>query len=225
MKRLFDVTVAAVLLVCLAPVMAIIAGIVRWSSPGPAIYRGSRVGRNGEPFRILKFRTMEVNRAPGELTVGDDPRVTRIGRLLRATKLDELPQLINVLNGEMSMVGPRPEAPHFVAYYTPEQRAVLDARPGITGPSQLRFRAEERLIVDPDPEQYYISVIMPAKLAIDLEYIRTRSLWSDIVLMARTLQTLAQPDSAQPHDMHLPLAAAHSQPTASRSPQVHEMEA
>lgn len=194
MKRMIDLMMASLALVVLAPVFALIACILRFSGPGSVIYRGWRVGRDGRLFRMLKFRTMVPNAGRGrEITVDRDPRVTRIGRLLRASKLDELPQLINILRGEMSLVGPRPESPHYVAHYTPEQRAVLTVRPGITGPSQIVFRREEQLLRAPDPERYYVTAVMPAKLAIDLDYVRTHSLWGDIKIIARTVQTIAWP--------------------------------
>lgn len=187
MKRAFDIAAATVMIVVLSPLMAVVAFVMRLNGPGPIIYRGWRVGRGGRPFRILKFRTMYQTVATGrEITVSDDLRVTRLGRVLRTTKLDELPQLLNVLKGEMSLVGPRPEAPHYVAQYTPAQREVLAIRPGITGPSQVLFRHEERLLCGPDPEQLYLSMVMPAKLAIDLEYVRNHSLWGDMQILART---------------------------------------
>ena len=193
MKRAFDIVAAAALLVALSPLMVLIACVMRLSSPGPIIYRGWRIGRDGYPFRIIKFRTMTQATSGREITISDDPRVTQVGRLLRATKLDELPQLLNVLKGEMSLVGPRPEAPHYVARYTPAQREVLAVRPGITGPSQVLFRHEERLLRGPDPEQLYLSVVMPAKLAIDLDYARAHSLLGDIRILARTLLACALP--------------------------------
>lgn len=197
MKRIFDLTLAAMILVILSPVMAAVACTLRLSEPGPIIYRGLRVGRDGRLFDILKFRTMSPNAGAGhEITVKDDPRVTQLGRLLRVTKLDELPQLINVLRGEMSLVGPRPESPHYVAHYTAEQRAVLSVRPGITGPSQVLFCHEERILGGPNPEWYYLTVVMPAKLAIDLAYVRKHSLWRDLKLLASTCGAWVSPTDA-----------------------------
>jgi lipopolysaccharide/colanic/teichoic acid biosynthesis glycosyltransferase len=196
MKRCFDVTVAALALVLLAPLFAIIGAALALTQGPPIIYRGSRVGRDGCTFSILKFRTMaQRGAASGEITVHNDARVTPIGQLLRALKLDELPQLVNVLRGEMSLVGPRPESPYFVAFYTAEQRAVLLVRPGITGPAQVAFRHEERLLTGPDPEAYYRTVIMPAKLAIDLKYVCAQSLWLDLKIIALTLVSLARSTS------------------------------
>jgi lipopolysaccharide/colanic/teichoic acid biosynthesis glycosyltransferase len=195
MKRALDIVVAALMLVVLAPALVVIACVVRLSGPGPVVYRGWRVGRGGRPFHILKFRTMAPSADKGsEITVNHDPRVTPMGRLLRATKLDELPQLINVLRGEMSLVGPRPESPHYVARYAPEQRAVLGVRPGITGPSQVLFRHEERLLFGPDPESYYLSAVMPAKLAVDLEYVQHHSLQRDLIILVHTLGALVHSD-------------------------------
>jgi lipopolysaccharide/colanic/teichoic acid biosynthesis glycosyltransferase len=193
-KRTFDVVVAALLLVALLPLLALLALGVWASGPGPILYRGARVGRAAQPFHILKFRTMRpAVAAQRAITVNDDPRVTPFGRVLRATKLDELPQLINVLRGDMSLVGPRPEAPSYVSTYTPEQRAVLTVRPGITGLSQVFFRHEERMLVGPDPERYYLAVLLPAKLKIDLDYVRRRSFWLDLKILALTLVALVRP--------------------------------
>ncbi len=188
MKRALDVTVAVSLLILSAPLMIAIALAIRLSSPGPIIYRGQRVGLHGQPFQILKFRSMRQHSASGRgITTAGDPRITAIGRLLRLTKLDELPQFINVLRGEMSLVGPRPEAPEYVALYTPEQRAVLSVPPGITGPSQIQFRHEEALLDCADPERYYVTDVMPAKLSIDLKYVAYHSLWVDFTILARSL--------------------------------------
>jgi lipopolysaccharide/colanic/teichoic acid biosynthesis glycosyltransferase len=196
MKRFFDVTIALLALVLLAPLFAIIGATLALKEGFPILYRGLRVGKDGRAFSILKFRTMtQQSTLTGEITVHNDARVTSVGRLLRAFKLDELTQLLNVLRNEMSLVGPRPESPHFVALYTAEQRAVLTVRPGITGPSQIAFRHEERLLTGPDPEAYYRTVIMPAKLAIDLEYVRSQSLWLDFKILALTLVSLARPVS------------------------------
>src|SRR5262249_39073602 len=159
-------------LALLAPLMAAIAALVRLSSPGPILFRQKRVGVNERLFLLYKFRTMRVGHVGSSVTAGDDPRVTPIGRWLRQTKWDELPQLFNVLKGEMSLVGPRPEVPEYVRHYTPEQRQVLAVRPGITGVSQLEFRCEEALLAGRDDvEAYYLSVVLPAKLRLDLRYV------------------------------------------------------
>lgn len=194
LKRLIDVIVAATLLILLSPLFLLIACLIRVSSPGPVIYRGLRLGLDARPFRILKFRSMAIGgTVGGDLTVRDDPRVTRIGRVLRATKLDELPQLLNVLRGEMSIVGPRPESPRYITHYTEAQREILKARPGITGLSQVIYRSEEKLLGGADPEQYYIDVLLPTKLAMDLTYVQQHSLLSDAKIVLLTLIALVWP--------------------------------
>jgi FlaA1/EpsC-like NDP-sugar epimerase/lipopolysaccharide/colanic/teichoic acid biosynthesis glycosyltransferase len=210
-KRLFDVVVAALMLLALWPVLAIVACLIWMDERGPIIYRGQRAGRAGRPFHVFKFRTMTLAPMPRrEITVTNDPRVTRIGRLLRASKLDELPQLFNVLRGEMSLVGPRPESPHYVAFYTAEQQQVLSVRPGITGAAQIYFPHEEELLAGPDPEQMYITQVMPAKLAIDLEYVRYWSFWLDLKLLALTLVALVRPVAPPPlHMQPVPAARPH----------------
>ncbi len=191
LRRLLDIIIAAAGLVILSPVLLLLALLVRLSSPGPVLYAGRRVGRDGREFRLLKLRTMQVGAdrlGPG-ITLDQDPRITPLGRWLRAHRLDELPQLWNVLRGDMSLVGPRPEDPRYVAHYTPEQREVLRVRPGITGPAQIAYRNEaERLRSAPDPEEMYLREIMPAKLAIDLAYLRRRTVWSDLALLFNTLR-------------------------------------
>ena len=191
-KRLFDLTISLVGLVLLAPLWAAIALWIVLDSPGPVFFRGERVGREGRPFRILKFRTMiadAAQRGPG-ITTAQDPRVTRAGRFLRRFKLDELPQLLNVLKGEMSLVGPRPEAPRYVALYTEEQRRVLRVRPGITGVAALQFRHEERLLAGEDWERRYVEEIMPQKLALELAYLERASLGRDLSILLKTLLAL-----------------------------------
>ncbi|TME42620.1 MAG: sugar transferase [Chloroflexi bacterium] len=189
MKRALDLAVAVPLLVILSPVLVALAAAVRLTSRGPAFHRATRVGRDGRPFTMLKLRTMRAG--PGAaITTRDDPRVTALGRALRRARLDELPQLLNVLRGDMSIVGPRPEDPRFVALYTAEQRAVLALRPGITGAAQLAFRDEAALIDPRDPEGSYARAVLPRKLAIDLDYVRRRSLALDLAIMARTVAAL-----------------------------------
>ncbi len=191
-KRAFDVIASGLGLIAISPLMLGVAVAIKLSSPGPVFYLSRRVGRHGRLFGIYKFRTMVVNAdkiGPG-VTVSNDPRITRIGKLLRSTKLDELPQLINVLRGEMSLVGPRPEDPRYVALYTPEQRAVLNVRPGITSPASLHYHDEQSLLVGADWETQYINEILPAKLAIDLEYAKRPSLQQDIALITDTVKAL-----------------------------------
>ena len=187
-KRLFDLVCSALGLLLLAPLLLVIALWIKFDSPGPALFRQTRVGRFGVPFTIHKFRTMCI--APGAaITVGEDPRITRVGRLLRASKLDELPQLWDVLRGAMSLVGPRPELPHYVELYPVELRKhVLAVRPGITDPASLAFSHEaELLAAAPDPEREYREVILPAKLRLSAGYAAQASLATDLKLIGRTL--------------------------------------
>jgi len=187
-KRLLEMAGAAAALVVLFPVFLVIALAVHLSSPGSIIFRQHRAGRNGQLFDLLKFRTMTVSNKGPRVTAAGDPRITKIGRYLRSWKLDELPQLINVLKGEMSMVGPRPEVPEYVALYTAEQRQVLDFRPGITSPASLALVNEESVLAaQSDPEDYYARVLVPQKLAADLEYCRKASLSGDLRIIAATV--------------------------------------
>ena len=186
MTRLVDICAAALGLLLLSPLFLFPAVWIKLDSPGSVFYRAQRVGRYGTMFTLLKFRTMVVNadqQGPG-ITVSGDRRITRSGRWLRRTKLDELPQLVNVLKGEMSLVGPRPEDPRYVAHYTPEQRAVLAVRPGITSAASLQFRREADLLQGEDWETVYLTEIMPQKLAIELDYLARRSLWRAIMIFA-----------------------------------------
>lgn len=189
--RTVDVIVSAMGLLLLWPVFVAIGIVVARSSPGPVLYKAVRVGREGRPFVLYKFRTM-VPTVAGHgpaITAAGDPRVTPLGRFLRRSKLDELPQLANVLKGDMSLVGPRPENPQYVALYTPEQRRVLEVRPGITSAASLKFRDEQSLLTD-DWERRYIEEIMPAKLRIELDYLTRRSVASDLWILARTALVL-----------------------------------
>ena len=190
MRRLLDLVVAAAGLLILSPLFALLAAAVKLSSRGPVFHRGERVGRGGRPFELYKFRSMRVGEAGPHITRAGDSRITAIGRLLRRTKLDELPQLINVLRGDMSLVGPRPEAPRYVALYDAEQRRILSVRPGITSPASLRYRSEEAQLVGDDWERLYVEEIMPAKLRIDLDYIGRRTLASDLRVIAGTVAAL-----------------------------------
>ncbi|MGV7207282.1 sugar transferase [Oxalobacteraceae bacterium A2-2] len=191
-KRLFDLAAALLGLLLLAPVLAALAAWVRCDSPGPALYRQWRVGRHGVPFRIYKLRTMRDGCGGPALTAGGDARVTRAGRWLRRHKLDELPQLFNVLLGDMSLVGPRPEVPRYVARYpAPQRRLVLSVAPGITDRAALAYRDEAALLAGAaDPEQVYLHAILPAKLAHYLAYVRQRSLWTDLRILAATVAAL-----------------------------------
>ncbi len=187
-----DVVVSGIGLLLLSPLFAVIGLAIKADSPGPVFFRGKRVGKGGEPFCVYKFRTMVADAAqkgPG-ITAAGDARVTCVGRFLRRTKLDELPQLINVLMGDMSLVGPRPEDPCYVAAYTLEQQQVLDTRPGITSPASLRFRHEEELLEGEDWEGAYREEILPAKLQIELEYLERRWIGKDLGIIIRTLLAL-----------------------------------
>lgn len=181
-------------MIVLSPLFLILAIWVKLDSPGPVFFRQTRVGRNNKDFRIFKFRTMRVGSDKGsQVTIGGkDPRITRAGLFLRRTKLDEMPQLINVFVGEMSLVGPRPEVRHYVDYWTPEQMHVLDIRPGVTGPASLKFRNENELLATvEDPEKYYVEVIMQEKLRLDLEYVRNQSYIKDLELILKTVGVIA----------------------------------
>ena len=183
-KRAVDFTVAATAMFFLWPLFAVIALLIKLDSKGPVFFRQERAGRNSTTFRIFKFRTMIVGayRSGARLTVKRDPRITQVGGVLRWTKLDELPQLLNVLFGDMSLVGPRPEDPYFVNFYSPEQREVLSVKPGLIGPSQMAGRDEVEMYPEgvEDTEKYYIEHILPAKLERDLNYVRTSTTWGDL---------------------------------------------
>lgn len=193
LKRAFDVLFAGTALLLLLPLLVLFALAVALTSPGGAFFRQVRVGRHGRPFRLLKFRSMGPgSEALGQLTIGGrDPRITGVGRFLRRTKLDELPQLWNVLKGDMSVVGPRPEVPRYVALYTPEQQVVLSIRPGITGMASLDYVDENELLArSSDPERAYVEEVMPAKLALDLRYVRERSFALDLRIIAATVRLI-----------------------------------
>lgn len=194
MKRTFDLVIATAIVLAVLPLVTIIAVVVKMGDWGPVFYKARRVGRSGEIFSLYKFRTMTVEadrHGPG-ITIAGDSRITPIGRILRRSKLDELPQLLNVLRGEMSLVGPRPEDPRYVRHYTDKQREVLSVRPGITGAASVEYRDEERILVGPDWETQYMHVIMPHKLEIELDYLKRRSLVTDLILLGRTALSLVR---------------------------------
>jgi lipopolysaccharide/colanic/teichoic acid biosynthesis glycosyltransferase len=193
LKRCLDCGVAIVTLVLLSPLLGVLALAVKLTSRGPVFYRAWRVGRGGIPFRLLKFRSMRVDAGGPALTAADDERVTPLGRWLRASKLDELPQMWNVFCGEMSLVGPRPEAPCYVAQYSPEQRQVLALRPGVTGLASVIYAHEEEELRRPDYERYYTDTLLPRKLALELAYLHTRSLWLDLRLLVDTCLVVFMP--------------------------------
>jgi lipopolysaccharide/colanic/teichoic acid biosynthesis glycosyltransferase len=189
-KRAFDIVVSAFLLLCLVGVFAAIALLIKLDSPGPVFYRVRRVGHRGRPLRMLKFRKMRDDARGGPLTVDGDPRLTRIGRVLTRTRLDELPQLWDVLRGRMSLIGPRPEDPGFVALHDVEYRQILTVRPGITGLSQIAYKAEAAIVDSDNPVEDYINRILPQKLTLDGLYARTNSLGLDLRVLYWTLVTV-----------------------------------
>lgn len=199
MKRLFDIVFSLAMLIILSPLLFVIALVIKLSDPGPVLYRQTRIGLHGKPFKVLKFRSMKHNHAfTSEITIQRDPRITSIGHLLRETKMDELPQLWNVLRGEMSVVGPRPETPRYVAYFTEEERKTLALRPGLTGPASVIFRSQGNLLGGMDYEQYYITVMNPAKARINLDYMRHQSFWLDLKIILHTVIVLVHPTPAPP---------------------------
>ena len=195
MNRIFDVIASGLGLIVLSPLFLILAVWIKLDSKGPVFYRQVRVGKNNKDFRIFKFRSMRVGADKGSLVTigGRDPRITRSGYFIRKFKFDELPQLINVFVGDMSLVGPRPEVRHYVDYWTPKQMHVLDVRPGITDPASIKFRNENELMEQAeDPEKYYIEVIMQEKLKLYLEYVANHSFWGDIGLIFKTFWVIVK---------------------------------
>jgi lipopolysaccharide/colanic/teichoic acid biosynthesis glycosyltransferase len=192
-KRGFDLVASTAGLAVLALPLVALGLAVRLTSPGPALFRHWRIGRDGKPFRIWKLRTMvaDAPRAGPSVTAAGDPRVTRLGRFLRRTKLDELPQLVNVWLGDMSLVGPRPEVPKYLPLYSPDDREVLAVRPGITDPASLRLRHEEELLACfADRDRAYAEVLLPLKLDLQRQYVAEQSLAGDIAIIVRTLTRL-----------------------------------
>ena len=188
MKRVFDALFSATALVLLTPLLLAIAAVIAAESRGGAFYHQERIGRYGVPFRLHKFRSMQMHREGAQVTLGtSDPRITSVGRVLRNYKLDELPQLWNVVKGDMSLVGPRPEVAKYVALYTDEMREVLTVRPGLTDPASIAgFDEGERLEAAADPERHYREIIMPEKVQQQLAYVRSATFGSDIRVIART---------------------------------------
>ena len=186
-KRAFDILCSFLGLAVLSPVLLVVSVLVAVTSPGGVFFRQERIGKDGRPFRIFKFRSMRKDNAGLKITTGNDSRITPVGRFLRKSKIDELPQLINVLVGDMSFVGPRPEVADYVNLYTPYQRQVLLVRPGITGLASIRFRNENDLLTaSDDPNRTYVEQIMPRKIDLDLEYIPHTSVFYDIKLIFQT---------------------------------------
>lgn len=195
MKRLFDVAASGIGLILFSPLFLLVSIWIKLDSKGPVFFRQVRVGRFNKDFRIYKFRTMKLGSDKGsQITVGGhDSRITQSGYFLRKTKIDELPQLINVFIGDMSLVGPRPEVRHYVDYWTSEQMRVLNVRPGITDPASIRYRNENELLEKADnPEQYYIDVIMQDKIKLYLDYVENHSFWYDLKLIFQTFYTIVK---------------------------------
>ncbi|XOQ44948.1 MAG: Exopolysaccharide production protein ExoY [Clostridium sp.] len=189
-KRAVDIIASFVILLIFSPVLLILALAIKLDSPGPVFYRQVRVGRYNRDFKIYKFRTMvqDADKIGPAVTTGEDKRITRVGKLIRRCRLDEFSQLINVLNGTMSLVGPRPEVRRYVNAYSPEGMATLLIRPGITAPSSIAFKDEDRLLVaDADPDKIYIERILPPKTQLNLEYLRNISVLGDIKIMFQTI--------------------------------------
>jgi lipopolysaccharide/colanic/teichoic acid biosynthesis glycosyltransferase len=192
-KRLFDLLFSIPGFLLLSPFFYLAALAIKVESPGPVFFRQVRVGQKGKYFWVIKFRTMLVNaeKIGPQITVGRDPRITGMGRLLRKTKLDELPQLFNVLVGDMSLVGPRPEVPRYVGLYSQTQRRVLELIPGITDPASIKYRHESEILAESDdPEKTYIKIIMPEKIQINLAYAVEATVFSDFKVVLKTLQRL-----------------------------------
>ena len=194
LKRAFDIAASAIGLTLLSPVLIVVALLIKRDSRGPVFFRQTRVGRHETYFRIYKFRTMYVDGGKNarSITVGDDPRITPVGRFLRRTKLDELPQLLNVLKGDMSIVGPRPEVPEYVAVYTPGDReTIFQVRPGITDEASIAFRNEAALLATAsDPIAFYKEDVLPKKCQMAVEYVKNQSFVGDLKIIAKTLRAL-----------------------------------
>lgn len=190
-KRIFDLMLVVPGLVVLTPVLLLTALCIKLDSPGQVFFRQERIGRFGVVFRIYKFRTMasDAEKRGARVTVGGDPRITRIGHVLRKYKLDELPQLLNVFKGEMSLVGPRPEVAEYVAYYSDSEKNIVHSvLPGITDPASIRFRNENKLLsMTDDPEREYIENILPRKIELYKHYVNEQTLWSDLKIILKTL--------------------------------------
>jgi lipopolysaccharide/colanic/teichoic acid biosynthesis glycosyltransferase len=205
MKRSFDIAAALVGLLLLCPIMLLIAVAIKFSSPGPVLYSQIRVGLYGRLFRLHKFRSMVVDaeHLGSSVTTSYDSRITPIGQILRRTKLDELPQLWNVLCGDMSLVGPRPDVPAIVATYSEQMRHILDVRPGITSIASLHLRCEEELLaLAPDPDLFYLQIVVPTKIELAMEHVRRRSFLFDLFILLHTVWALTLgrivPDNEHP---------------------------
>ena len=196
--RVRDVLSSAIGLLLLAPLFLVIAVAIRMDSPGPVFFRQTRVGLHGRHFRITKFRSMRVDEAGPSVSTAVDPRITRVGRILRRTKVDELPQLVDVLRGDMSLVGPRPEVPHYVAHWPADLRPIiLSVRPGITDPATVYLRSEADILAhSPDPERTYVEEFLPLKAQAYVIYVHTRSFMGDLRTVLATLRAIVLPASS-----------------------------
>lgn len=195
LRRVIDLLASTIGLVLLAPVLAVIGIAIKRDSQGPVVFTQQRVGQHGRLFTLYKFRTMTAANSGGpSVTVSGDARITRVGQRLRSTKLDELPQLVNVAIGDMSLVGPRPEVPEYVAQWPAEDAAViLSAKPGITDPMTVELRREEAILAAaPDPEAYYREVLLPQKAQAYVAYVRSRTIWTDLKVLAETLRAVVR---------------------------------
>lgn len=203
MQRAVDILVAALVLVFLTPIFVTASLIIVLGSPGNPFYGGWRIGKNGTRFRMWKFRTMVTgaDRMGGSIAATGDPRITRVGRFLRATKIDELPQFFNLLLGDLTLVGPRPEDPAIVAHYTPEQLQTLRVKPGITGPGQLYYTTDQAVSIPEgvSADEYYLEFLLDKKLSLDLDYLKRRTVlsdcqvvWQTVMLMARALANVVR---------------------------------
>lgn len=202
-KRAFDIFCAAVGILFLSPLFIIIAPLIKWDSPGPIFYAGERVGRYGRPFRIFKFRTMvrDAEMLGGSCTASKDPRITSLGKVLRKYKIDELPQLFNVLIGDMSLVGPRPDVPYYISKIPPDKRKILELKPGITDWASI-WNSSEQDVLDchEDPDEAYETLILPTKLDLQMKYHGNHSLWVDLKILVYTLVKLSR-DSWMPIEL------------------------
>ncbi len=212
-KRLLDLFVSAVALIVLSPLLLVLAILVKLTSRGPVFFHQTRVGLRGQNFEVVKFRSMVVDAESmgPQITSAGDSRVTSIGRILRKTKLDELPQLWNVFRGQMSFVGPRPELPKYVEMYTSEQRRILAIRPGVTSPASVTFRHEEILLASAaDRERFYRETLIPAKTALDLQYLEAISFPLDLLTIIGTVTSILQPHDSEKTESHLAKSASAS---------------
>lgn len=191
MKRSFDVILSGIGILIFLPFGLLIALFIKCDSRGPVFFKQKRVGLNGKLFDLIKFRTMKCHMTGLKITSADDPRVTRVGKYLRKWKIDEIPQLINTIKGDMSLVGPRPEVPDYIQFYDTEQLKVLSVRPGITDLASIKYRNESLLFKEVENvNEYYVNNIMPDKIKLNLEYVNGRSLFSDISLILKTIKTI-----------------------------------